>query len=737
MWGIITAAVLAASPAAADAAPDRYRLPRLDAKIQVDGRLDEAAWNEALILELGFETNPGENIAPPARTECRLFHTESHLYYGCHAQDPEPERIRARYSDRDLSFPADDVIGIGIDPFHSQNRSFVFDVNPLGVQNDRVFTEASGISEESWDAIWESAGRLVDDGYVVEVAIPFSSLSFPAADGEQVWDFNVRRYMPREVYRRFALMPFDRNNPCRLCQTAELVGFEGVDAGKGLEVTPTLTGAQVSERADFPDGELRSRDPDFEPGLSARWAVTNNLLLSGTLNPDFSQVEADVAQLDVNEPFALFFPELRPFFLEGSEAFRTPVQTVFTRTLADPIFGLKLTGKQGPNALGAFVVRDEITNLLIPGVESSTVETLAFETTSSVVRYARDVGRSSSSVGLVLTDRRGGDYKNSVAGVDAFLRLSTADTLEIQLLRSQTDYPDELAVELDQRLDLFSGDGLSVTYEHEPRDWSITAEYRDFSDGFRADSGFVRQTGFREAELEGGYKWYGDGDHWYTEIWVGGEWERSETQTGLLLDQRSEIKGGWDGQLQSSVFVAVADGERTFEGVFFEADEVEIWGTIRPTSWLELTAEASKGDGIDFAEVRAGDQLEIGASVRTIVGRHFKADLFLTRQELDVEGGNLFSADLTELRLIYQVNSRALVRLITQYAQIDRTPALFSELVEPSTDELFGQLLFSYKIDARTALWLGYTSNYLDEARSGLTETGNSVFFKVSYAWQP
>jgi hypothetical protein len=730
-------ASLLAAESTSEAALDRYRIPLIDQSISLDGKLDEPAWADALVFELDYETRPGENVAPPARTVCRLFYSPSHLYYGCHAFDPEPQRIRARFADRDRTFPSDDAIGIALDPFNSQNRAFVFDVNPLGVQNDRVFTEASGRSDETWDALWDSAGRLVDDGYMVEVAIPFSSLRFPRSDTDQVWAFNFRRYMPREVFRRIAINPYDRNNPCRLCQTAELVGFADVDPGKNLEVTPTLTGSQASEQEEFPDGELTSADPDIEPGLSVRWGVTTNLDLSGTLNPDFSQVEADVARLDVNEEFALFFPELRPFFLEGAAFFRTPNRIVYTRTLADPAWGLKLTGKQGANGIGTFAARDEVTNFLFPGQESSDTETFEEESTTSVVRYARDVGGSSSTVGMVLTDRRGGDYSNTVAGVDAFLRLGTTDTLEVQALRSETEYPEQLALDFDQPLGQFGDDAFSISYRHNPRNWNARVRYSDFGDGFRADSGFIRRVGFRQAVAGGGYEWFGDGDNWYTNIRVGGDWDRTETQEGFLLEEEYEFQAGFSGQLQSGVFFGGGTRERTFEGVFFDQTFGWISAFFRPTSYLSVGLDVEKGDAIDFDEVRPADELVIFPRIRLTPGRHFEADLRATRQRLDVEGGTLFTADLIELRLVYQINSRALVRAIVQFQEIERDPELHSEPVEPTTDELFGQLLFSYKLDARTAVWVGYTGNYLDEANSGLTETGNTLFFKLSYAWQP
>lgn len=737
MFALISALSLAVALAGEEGTRPHYAIPKIDSPVVLDGRLDDEAWAGALVLELDYETRPGENTPAPDRTECRLFYSTSHLYYGCHAYDAEPSKIRARYADRDVSFPRDDAIGIALDPFDSENRAFIFDVNPLGVQNDRVFTEASGISDASWDALWSSAGRLVEDGYVVEVEIPFSALRFPKTEETQVWGFNFRRYQPREVFRRVAIMPYDRSDPCRLCQTAELEGFAAVDPGRNLEVTPTLTGVQDSVRSEFPDGALETDDPELDAGLSVRWGITNNLQLSGTLNPDFSQVEADVAQLEVNEQFALFFPELRPFFLEGNDFFRTPLRTVFTRTLADPAWGLKLTGKQGPHAIGSFVVRDEQTNFLIPGFESTDSTTLDQEATSTVARYAHDVGDRSSSVGLVITDRRGDDYANTVGGVDAFLQWSTTDVFEVHYLRSDTEYPLDIANEFAQPLDSFSDDAFSIGYEHAPRNWNVRAQYRDIGDGFRADSGFVPRVGFRQAVVGGAYEWFGDADNWYTNFEVGGDWDRTETQDGFLLEEEYEIGAVFRGQLQSRIALEATSRERTFEGVFFDQEAFELGASFRPTSSLRLGFEVEKGDGIDFEEVRPGDALELEASLGFSIGRHFVGNIFHTREELDVEGGNLFTADLNEIRLVYQFNTRSFVRLITQYAQIERDPSLYADPVEPYTDELFGQFLFSYRLDARTALWAGYTANYLDEFDAGLTETGNSIFFKLSYAWQP
>jgi hypothetical protein len=194
----------------------------------------------------------------------------------------------------------------------------------------------------------------------------------------------------------------DRSNSCILCQENHLVGFENITPGHNLEFDPTFTAGRTDTRPDFPDGSFQKGDSNLDPGVTARWGMTSNLALNGTLNPDFSQVEADAAQLDVNTRFALFFPEKRPFFLEGTDFFSTPLEAVFTRTVVDPAWGIKLTGKQGGNGIGVFATRDDINNLLLPSNQESAFAHLDQNVTGSVLRYRRDVG-SGSILGVLYT----------------------------------------------------------------------------------------------------------------------------------------------------------------------------------------------------------------------------------------------------------------------------------------------------------------------------------------------
>src|SRR5262249_19124632 len=250
-----------------------------------------------------------------------------------------------------------------------------------------VFSELDGIEDWAWDAIWKSAGRITSDGYVVEVAIPFNQLRFPKSDAALTWGFDVFRSYPRSVRHRISASYQDRNRSCLLCQANKISGLAGISPGRNLELDPTMTGHRTDRRPDFPEGSLEKDSEKADFGLTARWGVTPSLVLNATVNPDFSQVEADVAQLSVNTRFGLFYEEKRPFFLEGVDFFSTPLPTVYTRTVADPQGGIKVTGKAGGNALGVFVARDSVNNLVLPSNQASELVSIDQKVWSGVLRY--------------------------------------------------------------------------------------------------------------------------------------------------------------------------------------------------------------------------------------------------------------------------------------------------------------------------------------------------------------
>ena len=442
-------------------------------KITVDGALDEPAWAAAAAIELAYEWFPGDNAVPPVETTAYVTFDQANLFIGVRAADPRPEQIRAHLMDRDQvdTLVLDDYVLVLLDTFDDQRRYFQFRVNPLGVQADALNSEVDRSEDWSWDMIWESRGRITGAGYEVEIALPFKQLRFPNVAGRQTWGIDVGRSYPRSSRHRMNAAGRDRNQACWVCQFPKITGIEGVAPGRNLELDPTLTAARTDALDAFPNGELVAGEEETDAGLTVRWGITPNLTMTGTVNPDFSQVEADVAQLDLNERFALFFPEKRPFFLEGVDFFNVVNRVVFTRTLVDPDWGLKLTGKRGRDGLGVFAAEDAVNSLLFPSNQGSRSTLLRQSVTSTVLRYRRDVG-GASSFGLLYTGREGGDYRNRVYGFDGFFRPRDTDTLIVQYLRSDTRYPAAVAMQFDQPAGAFDDSLWEVRYEIDTRQWN-------------------------------------------------------------------------------------------------------------------------------------------------------------------------------------------------------------------------------------------------------------------------
>ncbi|MEZ5483867.1 MAG: DUF5916 domain-containing protein, partial [Lysobacteraceae bacterium] len=316
-----------------------HDVPRLDAEMTVDGRLDEAFWADAVQIAIDVETRPGDNTRAGVGAVAYLVDNGHELLIGFRAEDPDPSQIRAFLRDRD-SLWNDDFIGLTIDTFDDQRRGYEFYINPLGAQGDLIIEEASGNEDSSWDGLWDSAGQITDFGYTGEMRIPYSTLRFQKSDAPQQWSVDVLRFRPRDYRYRLSNNRLDRGSNCYLCGLSKLRGFADADPGRDLEVTPTLT-VRSSRHRMRPDQDWHSDGTDIEPGVDVKWGIGPNTTLNATLNPDFSQVEVDQAQLDLNTTFALFFPEKRPFFLEGADYFSTLLDVVYTRTVADPDYGLR------------------------------------------------------------------------------------------------------------------------------------------------------------------------------------------------------------------------------------------------------------------------------------------------------------------------------------------------------------------------------------------------------------
>lgn len=729
----ITVLCAAVQPAIATVA----NLPHTDETIKIDGILDEKAWNDATQILIDIETHPGENTPAPVVTVAYLVENGENLYIAFDARDPDPSAIRAYLRDRD-SVWNDDHVGIILDTYNDQRRAFEFFVNPLGVQMDLTNDDVNGIEDKSWDAIWDSAGRITDDGYIVEMEIPLNQLRFPHIDGKQTWGIDLLRFYPRDRRYRFSNNPIDRNRNCYLCQFGTIEGLENVKPGRDLEIVPTLTGFKTDSTDDPGVVPLQSGDTEIEAGVSIRWGITPDMTANLAINPDFSQVEADVAQLDVNNQFALFFPEKRPFFLEGADYFSTPIDAIFTRTVADPSVGAKLTGKRGKHTFGVFAAQDEITNLLLPGASGSDSTSLDQDNTAFVGRYSRSFG-DASSVGVLLTARDGDEYHNYVGGFDLRWKISDQHSVRAQVLRSDTQYPDEVAVDFEQPQESFTGDAIHASYEYNSRNWFAYVRHNDMNSGFRADSGFVPRVDINQKVIGVGHVWHGTDDNWWTRIRFHGDWDIAHDDSGRMLEREFEANLGVGGPMQSWIQIGGLSRDTLWDDVLYKEQKLSFFTRFQPKGGLLLGVFARYGDQVDFANSRLGDQLRVQPFVQWNINRHLFLNAEATLLQLDTkQGEKIFDAGVYDVRLTWQFSRRSFVRVTTQIQNIDRNLDVYVDDVDSETRRVGRQLLYSYKLNPQTVFFLGYSNNYMDDDDlRGLEETDRTLFMKIGYAWMP
>jgi hypothetical protein len=570
------------------------------------------------------------------------------------------------------------------------------------------------------------------------MAIPFSSLRFPRASGPQTWGIDAARIWPRDEKRRFGLVPLPRGRTCYLCHEAKLTSIEGVTPGRNLEADPTVTGHGTDSRANQ-DADYE-RDSKVEPGVTGRWGITPGVTLNAAIQPDFSQVEADAAQLSVNTQFSLFYPEKRPFFLEGADLFDLKLQPVYTRTIADPDWGLKLSGKQGNNAFGLIGARDAITNLVIPAREFSSITSIDQENDAAIVRYRRDLGSGGSGIGGIFTDRRGTDYRNTLLGGDYLIRRG-ADSLRIEALGSSSRYPRSVQQQFAQEDGDFDGHSMRIAYLHSERYWLAHAMYFDISDGFRSDLGFLPQVGFRKlyANAER-YRYHDDGQHFWSRVTTGFETTWHFDYDGNPLQEQVAPYIFLSGRRQTDINVYLGTGPSWYQQQRFDRYFVGWTASTQLTSTFFASLDGRVGQEIDYANVRQGRIVRLIPGLRYEPGRHLRLELKHFDEALRSGGGRVYHVGLSELRSTYQINVRTFVRLITQYQDLRQDPALFVPAagpIEPEVQSLFDQLLFAYKLNPQTVLFVGYADDLGSDSSTGgrLERTDRTVFMKVGYAF--
>ncbi|HSP93595.1 MAG TPA: DUF5916 domain-containing protein [Thermoanaerobaculia bacterium] len=731
----------AAARHAAGEEPSEIRISRAAGPIVVDGDLSDPGWKSATKIDTFFETNPGDNIPPRVKSVSYLAYDDKFLYAAFEFFDPDPSKIRAPYGDRDDVPSYTDYGGIILDTRNDHRTGLLLLANPRGIQYDAITDDTTGNEDSSPDFYWDSAAKITKDGWVLEMRVPFSSLRYPRGD-KQTWGILLYRNYPRDFRYQMFSSTLPRGGNCFICRSNHLTGLDNLPPSGHLVVAPYVTAKEDAVPREDLGSPLVNKPVRFNGGVDAKWTPNENHAIDATLNPDFSQVESDVAQIATNQRFALLYPEKRPFFLEGLELFSSPIQAVYTRSITSPRWGVRATGKFDSNQYTGFIAEDRGGgSVILPGPNGSSLADQDFSSFVGMARVRHDIGKS--FVSFLATDREveGGGY-NRVYGPDFQWRAGDHDTVTGQVLVSNTETPNRPDLSdqwTGQKLNSYAADAW---YSHSTTRWDWFTEARDFGDGFRADDGFVPQVGYRENYGEAGYTIRPE------------KFPISRLRTFLQADYQAQTDGsrisssispgiGMDGMWNSFTRLRYAhDHVRSGNTVFPRRQLVYQFQVSPPLSVMQFVVQGTAGEQIDFDNHRPGTGADVNLQATIRPTDHLKLDLVADRSWVNVDPGDgggsrrLFTADVGRIKVVYTFTARAFLRLIGQLVETRRDPSLYTFPVTSKDAEFTGSALFAYKINWQTVMFLGYGDNRTLVEDNQYAKAGHQFFLKLSYAFQ-
>ena len=739
-WIAAALALTAAAPLAArfDNGPP-IEIRRLAAPIEVDGDLSDPGWQATTPVDSWYETNPGDNLEPRVKNLARLAYDESYLYAAFEFDDPDPRAIRAPLGDRDVVPSYTDYGGVILDPRGDGKTAQMFLANARGIQYDAISSDATG-EDSSPDFFWEAAGRVVEGGWRLEMRIPFSSIRYVDPNPDH-WGILLYRNQPRDYRYQYFSSRLPRERNCFICNVRDLTGMSELPSGGHWVVAPYATAGQSATAVDGPGTRMTTDAAEFDGGADLKWLPNPDTVIDATLNPDFSQIELDSAQISANERFALFLPEKRPFFLESVDLFSTPIQAVYTRTFSSPRWGARATGGSEKTKYTLLVGEDRGGgSVILPGSESSDLVDQDFGSWVAIGRVRREVGNSFVSFLYSGRELEGGGF-NRVVGPDFEWRPTEQDTVSGQLLWSASETPDrtDLAEEWDGRS--LSGHAAELWWNRSTATWDYFLLGKEIGDEFRADNGFVPQVGYRRGYGEIG-RTFRPADRPVRRVRLFGFGEYNADSEGRLLLRAVSAGFGLDAPLNSFIRLELgADDVRSGEGVFRRYQ-------VRPTIEVKpgrvfsrVYLEANLGDQVDFDNSRAatGGTVSLEGDLRPT--DHLQLALGASRRWLDVDAGargsaRLLTAEVASLKAVYTFDARTWLRLIGQYFDTERDTALYIDEVDHRETGFAGSLVFAYKLNWQTVLYLGVSDNRELDPQEDLAPADRQAFLKISYAFR-
>jgi len=690
----------------------------------IDGVLNDEVWaGDPLPLGEWASYNPirGDKMPAHLRTDIRIAHDDRNIYFAIHCHDNEPDKIRTTISRRDTIF-ADDWIALSLDSAATGQSAYHLFVNPSGIQMDAVNTSASGEQFDA-DVVWYSAGRVTSDGYMIEIRLPLQTLRFSGGA-----DVRMGLLFFRHISRMGKSFSWPEMPPGQwVFDQPGHVRFSNLTPPRLFELLPSITYG-VSQQRD-PGDRWSEADNDTHVGASGKFGITSNITLDGTINPDFSQVESDSFQVEVNQRFPVFYSEKRPFFMEGMGLFNIAGSqgpgnmrtAVHTRRIADPFWGSKVTGTAGKTTFGVLNAWDDNPQDIGDRGEAVAGRNKLF----TIARATYALGRS-DYFGAIVTDTEHAGRHNRVVGGDLSFKPSAPQQVSATFLASQTGDQDQVDTH---------GTAAQVSYNFNTRRYGFGAQVERYSREFQMDTAFFNRTGFTSGWSFGEINFYplrAGNPYWLQRVRASYFAKAGHDDVQGGSERHLSGSMGFNFTRQGNLNFGYSRGHEPWLGQRFRNGGLEAFAGMQVFRWLHgyggfHRSNAPYYDDVDpfQGESRGGF---FGITLQPNQRLNQSIEGSVVRFDRASTGARVFSVDIVNTKTTFQFNRNFLIRFLAQY--------------DSSEERILTDLLASYEFVPGTVLHAGYGSLYErgvlqtfapTDDRAKYLAVNRGLFFKASY----
>jgi hypothetical protein len=707
------------------------QIKKIDKPLELTGKLENPIWQQATPIELNYEIRPGDNIQAPEKTFVRALYDDKHIYFGFECFDSNPAQIRANVTDRDRMFE-DDYVIIVLDTYGDYQKGYEFAVNPYGIKGDLLATLNN--EDASLDLIWHSAASINGNGWTAEIAIPFSSLTFPDKE-DQNWVVGIVRNLPRSSRIQISWTKIDRNIPSFLPQSGLLEGLKNIKPGSNLEFLPYAIGQKGGQLENFNDPKSGIKYSPFEGrfGGGIKYAPSPNFSLDAVINPDFSQIESDAAQISVNTTFALYYDEKRPFFLIGNELLQTPMY--YSRSINDPLGAARIIGKSGSLSFMYMSAYDRNTVIVVPGEDRSNTIPTDINSLANIGRLRYDMGDENYIGSMILTRNFEGGH-NYLFGFDWNYKFWGNWYFNGEGFYSLTKEIDNTSLFSSPRQfgntgknaafngEEYSGNGIHLVLSHSQRAYNFSFVFNNFSPTYQTYNGLFSSNNYRQLYLSNEYVLY----------------PQNSFIDRATFGLQGELRFNFDGvKKEQSLYPYLTfnlKGQTSIYAHFILVNDENFFGTdlknvrrfyaemnTRPIKELSLYAGGNFGRFIyrtSSPVIGTGHTIDLSLTIRPTSKLNLSLAYSRARLSNEKSGNLIYDGNIFRTVGTYQFSPEIFFRTILQYDSFSKSMQVYP--------------LFSYKLNAFTTFFAGATSDYIDyKGDIGIANTSQQYFVKIQY----